>query len=202
VRTAPHMNQALLTMGISIVLWTSTQAVFGGDYRLVTTPSAKTVVYLGPVSTNLHYLVSFVAVLLMTAILYFLLMRTDIGKAIRAIAQDADSAQLMGINVQRISMVSFGIGAATAAASGAMLLPLYTLYPGVGIIFLTKAFVVVVLGGMGSITGAMAGGLILGLVESLGGIYIAPGYQNAIGFIIFVVVLLIRPAGIFGRSRF
>ena len=200
IRHQPHMNQAILTMGVSIVLFTSFQYAFTSNYRPVRTPSTDIIVNLGAITTNLHYLLSLVAILVITFLLYLLLMRTDVGRAIRASAADPNTALLMGIDVNMISMVTFGIGSAAAGAAASLLLPIYTLYPGVGVHFLGKSFTVVVLGGMGSVTGAVLGGVILGVVESMSSVYVSASVANMLGFVIFIAILLFRPAGILGRS--
>src|SRR5262249_4134591 len=133
--------------------------------------------------------------------LYLLLSRTDLGRAIRATAQDAQSAALMGVNVQQIGMITFGFGTALAAAAGVLLVPSLYLYPTVGEILIVKSFVIVVLVGLGSVPGAIAGGILLGLVESLGAVYVSVAYKDTIGFVLFLLVLLFRPAGLFGVGR-
>jgi branched-chain amino acid transport system permease protein len=136
-----------------------------------------------------------------TAALYLFLKRTDTGRAIRATSQDAEAAALMGIRVERIATITFGLGAALAAAAGVLLVPSLYLYPTVGEILVVKCFVIVVLGGLGSVPGALAGGVLLGLVESFGAVYVSVPYKDTIGFVIFLLVLLFRPQGIFGARR-
>src|SRR5204863_7069663 len=129
------------------------------------------------------------------------LARTDTGRAIRATAQNPDSAALMGVDVGRVDMITFGLGTALAGAAGVLLAPSLYLYPTVGEILVVKCFVIVVLGGLGSIPGAIAGGLLLGVVESLGAVYVSVAYKDALGFIIFLLVLLLRPQGLLGAGR-
>jgi branched-chain amino acid transport system permease protein len=197
----PEMNQVLLTLGISLFLYSSARLLFGARIRQARGFSSEIILDLGNVSVNLHYLLSFGVVVVISLLLYLLLMRSDMGRGIRAMVQDREAAQLVGINVDRLSMLTFGIGAAAAGAAGSLLLPIYFLYPQVGWAFLFKAFIIVVLGGLGSFTGALAGGLILGVVEALSATYFSAGYQNAVGFIIFILVLLLRPSGLLGGSR-
>jgi branched-chain amino acid transport system permease protein len=150
------------------------------------------------ISVPVPLAIAFVLASLITAGLYLFLARTDIGRAVRATSQNPEAAALMGINVDRVSMITFGLGTALAAASGVLLVPSLYLYPTVGEILLVKCFVIVVLGGLGSIPGAIAGGLLLGMVESLGAVYVSVAYKDAIGFVMFLLVLLFRPQGLFG----
>lgn len=198
---APEMNQVLLTLGISMFLFSLAQLLFTGKVQTVRSLTSGANLRWGEVSVSFHYALSFAAALVITALLYLLLMRSDLGKAVRAAVQDRQAAQMVGVNVERVFMLTFGIGAAAAGAAGAMLLPIYYVFPQIGWTFLFKAFVVVVLGGLGSLTGALAGGLILGIVEALNASYVSAGYQNAVGFAIFVLILLLRPSGLLGGSR-
>jgi branched-chain amino acid transport system permease protein len=121
------------------------------------------------------------------------------GKAIRAVTQDKRAARVMGINVEKTFLITFGIGAALAGMAGALLTPIYSITPGVGGNFIMAAFAVVVLGGLGSVWGAYFGGLIVGVVEAFAGYYIDPALKSAVWFLIFLVVLIVRPAGLMGQ---
>ncbi len=200
VLKAPEFNQILVTLGVGLVLTNSAQLLFTADYRQVRT-AYSSLTWGGNLAISVPYTVSFLLALAITAALYVFLMRTDLGKAMRATAQDREAARLMGINVERVSMVAFGIGAAAAGAAGTLLMPVYYLFPAVGEPFTLKAFVVVVLGGMGSVIGATFGGLILGAVEAIGSLYASTGYKDAYGFVIFLLILILKPSGLFGRSR-
>jgi len=151
------------------------------------------------VSTPLF--ISFLITVVITVLLYWFLMKTDTGQAIRATAQDREAAQLMGINVSRMSMLAFGIGAALAGTAGALISPTYYIFPQVGSAFTLKAFVITVLGGMGSIVGATLGGIIIGIVESVGAVAISSDWKDVIVFAIFLLVLLVKPSGLMGKSR-
>jgi branched-chain amino acid transport system permease protein len=194
-------NSLLLTFGLGLILANAVLLLFTADFRVVETAYSRAVWHVAGLSINVSYLFSFAMALLVTGLLYLFFMRSDLGMAIRATTQNRMAAGLVGVDVARVSWISFGLGAALAGVAGALLTPIFYLYPTVGSLFTIKAFEVVVLGGMGSISGAIYGGLALGIVESLGAVYVSTGYKDAIGFIAFVLVLVFRPAGLVGRSR-
>jgi branched-chain amino acid transport system permease protein len=195
-------NSLLLTFGIGLILANTILLLFTADFRVVETPYSRAVWHVAGLSISAAYVFSFAMALLFTAALYVFFMRSDIGLAIRATTQNRVAAELVGVDVARVSWISFGLGAALAGVAGALLTPIFYLYPTVGGLFTIKAFVIVVLGGMGSIVGAIYGGLALGIVESLGAVYVSTGYKDAIGFIAFLLILVFRPAGLAGGSRF
>jgi len=201
VLDALPQNQILLTIGIGLILSNTAMLVFTSDYRILTTSYSSSSFNLGGVSVSEPLLLSFLVTAAATAVLYWFLMRTDMGQAIRATAQDRDAAQLMGINVRWMSVVATGIGAGLAAVAGALLAPTYYIFPQVGQPFTLKAFVVVVLGGMGSVMGATLGGIIIGATESLGAVYISSGLKDMAVYVLFMLILLFKPAGLFGKSR-
>jgi branched-chain amino acid transport system permease protein len=135
------------------------------------------------------------------AFVFVLVKKTWFGRIIRATSQDREMAELNGVNTTRLNMLSFGLGCALAAAAGVILAPVFPVTPTAGVPVALTAFVVVVLGGMGSLWGCVVGGLILGLVENLGAAYISTGYKHVFNFIILILVLLVRPAGLFGRRE-
>ena len=201
VLNALPQNQILLTIGLGLVLSNLVMLIYTSDYKIITTRySSSTINFAGlPISTPLA--ISLLITTVITAILYFFLLKTDTGQAIRATAQDRDAAQLMGINVKRMSVLAFGIGTALAGTAGALVSPTYYIFPQVGGAFTLKAFVIVVLGGMGSVIGATLGGIIIGVTESLAAVYVSSGMKEVFVYVLFLLVLLFKPAGLLGRSR-
>jgi branched-chain amino acid transport system permease protein len=194
-------NQILLTIGLGLVLSNTAMLLFTSDYRILSTSYSSGSFKLLGLSVSQPLLVSFLITAAVTAALYWFLLRTETGQAVRATAQDREAAQLMGIDVRRTSMLAFGIGAALAGAAGALVSPTYYIYPQVGSAFTLKAFVVVVLGGMGSVVGATLGGVLIGVSESLAAAYLGSGVKELLVYVLFLVVLLVRPAGLLGKSR-
>ena len=202
VLRAPELNQILLTEGISIVLINTALLLFTSNYLTMTTSYAGATFHLGGVSVSKPQMAAFAIAVVITAAVYVFLVRTRTGRQIRAASQDAEAARLLGINIKRVQALTFGLGVAAAGAAGSLLMPIYyRVEPNAGSPFTLKAFVVVVLGGMGSVTGALVGGIVLGLAESLGAVYVATGYKDVIGFVIFLLVLTLKPSGLLGKSK-
>ena len=201
VLDALPQNQILLTIGVGLVLTNTAMLLFTSDYRILTTTYSSSSFGVGGISVSMPLLGSFAITAGLTAALYWFLLRTEAGVAVRATAQDRDAARLMGIDVRRTSMIAMGIGSALAGAAGALIAPTYYIYPQVGSAFTLKAFVVVVLGGMGSVIGATLGGLLIGTAESMAGAYIGSGYKDLFVYALFLLVLLVKPAGLLGKSR-
>jgi branched-chain amino acid transport system permease protein len=202
VLRAPELNQILLTEGISIVLINTALLLFTSNYLTMTTNYAGAAYHLAGVSLSKPQMAAFAIAIVITGALYLFLVRTGTGRQIRAAAQDAEAARLLGINIKRVQALTFGMGVAAAGAAGSLLMPIYyRVEPNAGSPFTLKAFVVVVLGGMGSVTGALVGGIVLGIAESLGAVYVATGYKDVIGFVIFLLVLTLKPSGLLGKSK-
>ena len=188
----------LVTLGISIVLENAALLVFKSDIRSIETAYTLSTVAVGPAMISLPKLVAFAGALAASALLLLVLTRTDLGRAIRAVAKEKHGAKLMGIDVDHVYAMCFGIGLACLGAAACFLLPAYYVNPQVGAGFVTVAFTVVVLGGMGSFAGALVGGLLIGVVESLGGLFLGESLGQIGIFVVFIAVLLFRPQGLFG----
>src|SRR6266851_3391011 len=203
---APIQNSAehapiLMTVGVGLILSNVLLLVFGAHPETIYTSYSTRTVRIFSVTLSLPLLVSFALTVLVVAALYLVLTRTDFGRAIRGSAQNRDAAELQGVDTRFVRTAVFAIGSSLSMAAGVLLLPALYVFPTIGGIFTLKAFVVTVLGGMGSVMGAIWGGLLLGVVESLAAGLGATGYRDAFGLIAFLIVLLVRPAGLFGRSR-
>ena len=201
VLDALPQNQILLTIGLGLVMSNTVMLLFTSDYRILTTSYSSSSMHLAGISISTPLLLSFAITAAITAFLYWFLLKTDTGQAIRATAQDRDAAQLMGIDVKRMSVLATGMGTALAATAGALISPTYYIFPQVGSAFTLKAFVVVVLGGMGSIVGATLGGVVVGATESLAAVYISSGLKELVVFVLFLVLLLVKPSGLLGKTR-
>ena len=196
----PLENQLLITLGLALLIENGLLLFAGADPRSVALPGDTAVPVLGAV-TELSRLLAFAGALALAAVLYVLLQRTRLGTAIRAVAANETGARLVGINTRRMYALTFALGTACAGAAGTLVAPLVTIEPTTGALFNIIAFVVVVIGGLGNVLGALVGGLLIGLAEQLGGIYL-PGQSSLLAvFVVFVLVLFLRPQGLFGRSR-
>ena len=192
-------NILLITLGLSIVLENVALFFFKGDSQTVTVSYSDRMVALGPALVPLPKLVSFVASLVLCAALAWFIARTDTGRAIRAVAKERHGARLVGIDVEKIFAVSYGIGIACLGAAACLLIPTFYVSPSVGHLFVIVAFTIVVLGGMGSFIGALVGSLIIGLTESLSGLFLGEALGQIGISLIFILILLFRPTGIFSK---
>jgi len=210
-RNAPAHNQLLLTLGLALFIENLMLVVFSATPRSIRLSYGRGLTEIGPLAIEfpiriagttitLTKLAAFLFAVLLTAVLYLLLQRTILGKAIRATAQNKEGAQLVGISTDRISLITFGLGIACVGAAAALVLPFLAVDPLAGNAFNITAFVIVVLGGMGSIPGALLGGLIIGLTQELGVVF-APSSTKLLGvFFVFILVLLLRPQGLLGKK--
>lgn len=193
-------NILLVTLGLSIIMENAALLFFKSDTRTIDTPYTLSTMAIGPAMIAVPKLVAFAGAMAVSAILLFIVGKTDLGRAIRAVAKEKHGAKLMGIDVDHVYAMSFGIGLACLGAAACFLLPAYYVNPHVGSGFVLIAFTVVVLGGMGSFVGALVGGLLVGVVESLGGLYLGESLGQIGIFVIFIAVLLFRPQGLFGAK--
>jgi branched-chain amino acid transport system permease protein len=191
-------NILLVTLGLAIVMENLALLAFSADTRSIDTPYTLRTVPIGPAMIALPKLIAFGGALAVAALLLWIVKRTDLGRAIRAVAKEKQGAKLMGIDVEHVYAMSFGIGLACLGAAACFLLPAYYVNPQVGSGFVLVAFTIVVLGGMGSFSGALLGGLLIGVVESIGGLLLGDSLGQVGIYLIFIAVLLLRPQGLFG----
>ena len=194
------MMQVFATFGLLMVFQNVILALTRGAALNVSSPLSSLTFSVGTMQVSVVRLLALLAATLVAFGLQFALHHTLFGKAVRAVAQDRRAARLMGIDVERTYMLTFGLGAALAGLAGALLTPIYTLSPQIGGNFIIAAFAVVVLGGLGSVWGAYLGGFLVGITEALAGYYLDPALKNAIWFLVFITVLIIRPSGLFGLA--
>ncbi len=201
IRNQSHFMQILMTTGIGLILIDGAQLIFGADYHQTNIELVNKTLRFGPFTVNAAAALSFAIAAVFIVGLTLFVTKTLTGQALRAIAQNPEVASLMGINVSRIQGLSFALGLGMAGVAGGLLLPALYLFPSVGEDYTTKAFVIVVLGGMGSIEGAALGGLLLGVTENLTSLYWGNKWALAVDFVLFLLVLSFRPGGLFGRQR-
>jgi branched-chain amino acid transport system permease protein len=200
VLDANPLNQIVLTIGISTLMVGLAQIFFGADPRTIHVPyETSSMVFMG-LRFSIPRTVAFVASLVISVGLYLFLQFTKVGKAIRAVSQSRTAAWLMGVDVKFIYMLTFGIGVAVTAVGGALLAPNNRMIPTLGSAYSVTAFVVVVLGTMGNFVGALLGGLIIGVVEAFAGYFLGSDVKIIASMVIFILILLFKPSGLFGRS--
>ena len=191
----------LVMIGAWIVMQNTELFYWGGVSKAIMTPFPDEPLQVGPIFVSWLRLFVLVMALILIAATYVLINRTKLGKAMRATFQDRDTAALMGVNIKGIYTATFAIGSGLAAAAGALLGPVFLVTPSMGDLASLKAFAIVILGGLGNITGATLGGFILAFVEEIGAGYISSGYRDAMGFLIIIIVLLFKPTGLFARAE-
>ena len=192
----------ILTFGINIFLINVAMLIWKGDYRTVNTSYAGAGLEIGGLIIPYIRIAIVIIALALTTLLQLFLSRTRTGNAIMATALNKEAAQLVGVDIGHIYAITYGLGAAMAGAAGVLMSPVYVITPVMGEPFIGKAFTIACLGGLGTISGAVIGGMILGLAETVGSAIIGPSYQEAISFIVLVLILIFRPEGIIGRQFF
>lgn len=193
-------NILLVTLGLSIVIENAAIFFFTADQQTINLSYSYETIDLGFVFLALPKVISFFASLVICLLLWLLIAKTDLGKAIRAVAKERQGAQLVGINVEHIFAATYGIGIACLGAAGCLLLPSFYVDPFTGNVFVLVAFTIVVLGGMGSIVGALVGGFIIGVTESIGGLILGESLGQIGISLIFILILVLRPTGLFGAK--
>jgi branched-chain amino acid transport system permease protein len=196
---ASHNVQIFTTVGLSIALQNVALVLWTGDFRFVRPWHSSVVIRLGDTAFNLSQVVAFAFAVALTAALFAFMRWTHTGRVLRATAQDRDAATLMGIDTDRVYRLTFAIGIAAVGAAGVLISPLYQVYPTAGLQFVLLAYVIVVLGGLGDIVGALIGSLIVALVEVAGSYVFGTAWKEVLYFVLFIAVLVFRPAGLFGQ---
>jgi branched-chain amino acid transport system permease protein len=191
----------LVMIGVWIAMQNAELLGWGGVAKSIPHPFPTAPLVLGPVAIAplRLFVLGLAGALIATS--WLLIQKTKLGRAMRATFQDRDTAALMGVGIDRIHAATFAFGSGLAAAAGALLGPIFLVYPSMGDLASLKAFSVVILGGLGNLPGATLGGLLLGIAEELGAGYISSGYRDAVGFVIIILVLLLRPSGLFARQE-
>jgi len=202
VIAAPVLITLTLTFGLDLVLNNMMLVAFTADYRKINLVNPLQSIEIGPIFLPGDRVAAMALAVILTLLLYWLLRDTRIGRAIVAVRMDREAAALMGVNVKRVNAVTFGIGALMAGAAGALLSIIYPISPLNSSLFLGKAFVVCVLGGLGSVPGALIGGLVLGIVESFCSFWFGPEHAVTLSFTVLLVLLFVRPSGILGRKGY
>ena len=192
------LSVLLLTAALAVVLENLALMVFGADYVMAKTSFSDATLSIGSVTLSSARLYALVIALVAALGFYVFLMRSELGRRLRATGQDRNTAALMGINVTNTYALAFGVGTAMLSIAGLALLPFYYIHPTVGQVFMTKSFIVVVLGGLGSVPGALLGGIIIGLIESIGAQYMTATLTLVLVYLVFISVLFLKPSGLFG----
>jgi branched-chain amino acid transport system permease protein len=198
VLAAEPLNQMLLLVGVSLVLQNGALALFSADTRSVQSAIAYAKLEFGEVIIGIPRLIAFAVSVIITLALYWLLRSTELGRRIRAAASDRETAALMGINVNRINLLAFGIGVGCLGIAGPVMMPVFYTVPNIGSFFILIAFVVVVLGGIGNFIGAMIASFVVAIAESVGALFMPGSTAPVLPFLLFILVLLFKPEGLFG----
>jgi branched-chain amino acid transport system permease protein len=199
LKDAPPIHDKIAAIGILLFLEAFAQFVWGADYQTMPTPYGQVANILGLTFTVQRILIIMSTIVIMI-LLYFFLKKTFTGATIIAMSQNREGANLVGINTNKVAMMTFMISGGLAAIAASLASPINLVFPGMGHLVILKAFVIIILGGMGSIPGAIIGGYILGFTESLGATYISNDYKDIIAFILLVLILTVRPTGLFAKG--
>lgn len=201
LRGADIDTTMLVMIGAWIIMQNVEQLVWSGVAKSIPMPFPDEPLSLGFVSVAWSRVFVFVVAVVLIVVSQMLIQRTRLGKAMRATFQDRDTAALMGININAIYLATFALGSGLAAAAGALLGPIFIVMPSMGNLAVLKAFAIVILGGLGNMKGAALGGFILAIVEEFGAGYVSSGYRDAMGFLLIILVLMVKPTGLFARSE-
>ena len=196
-----HEIQIMATLSMMLVLQNLALMIFKADYRSVRTAYVSSVLHLGPITVTVPRLVAFIVSIAVCLAVYFFLTKTYTGTSMRAISQNNKAAQLMGIKLEKTYCFTFVLGIAMTGIAACVLVPIYSVYPTVGSTLMLPAFVVVVIGGLSSIPGALIAGLLVGVVESLSAYFLGSSYQQLAYFVLFILVILLKPEGILARRK-
>ncbi|PIC57987.1 branched-chain amino acid ABC transporter permease [Sporosarcina sp. P12(2017)] len=199
MRTAPKLNLLIAAIGIAIVLQNSAQLIWGASPERLASPFLSNNINIGGMMVNQHYIFIIIVTIIVMFLLEFFMNRTLMGKAVQAASQNIQATELMGINANKVISITFAIGSGVGALAGILVGPVFLVYPTMGVFAGLKGFTASVMGGMGNIPGAMVAGLMLGVLESFAAGFISSGYRDAVAMVILLVILLLRPQGIFGK---
>ena len=191
----------LIMIGAWIALQNTEQMVWSGVAKSITSPFPSDPLVIGPVSVSWERVFVLAVAIILILGTHLMINRTKLGKAMRATFQDRDTAALMGVNITLVHTATFALGSGLAATAGALLGPVFVVYPTMGDMVALKSFAIVILGGLGNVMGATFGGFILAFVEEIGAGYISSGYRDALGFLLIIIVLIFRPTGLFARAE-
>jgi branched-chain amino acid transport system permease protein len=200
LKDQPHINSFISAIGALMILENGVMAIWGPQGQRIPNPYPDPIELFGIVMSTQRVLL-IVVTLVLIGLLQLFIKRTTMGSTIEAVAQDPEGAMLVGINVNRVSSMTFAISTATAATAACMVAPIFMISPSMGVLLGLKAFIICILGGLGSVPGAILGGVILGMLEALGGGYISAAYKDVYAFGALILILAVKPTGLFGREE-
>ncbi len=200
LRDQPHINSFISAIGALMILENGVMAIWGPEGQRIPDPYPNPIVLFG-ITMTLQRLLLILITLALIALLQLFLKKTTLGSTIEAVAQDREGAMLVGISVNRVSSMTFAISTATAATAACLVAPIFIISPSMGALLGMKAFIICILGGLGSVPGAIFGGLMLGMIEALGGGYVSAAYKDVYAFGALILILAVKPTGLFGRKE-